>query len=63
VSDQPDNHEPLYLDRVNEDLAQSLRRCHALLDDYRGILAANSNEPESPGEFTAADNEDDERVG
>jgi hypothetical protein len=65
VSNHEDNQDSAYLDRVNENLAQSLRRCHALVDDYRGILAANSNDPESPGEFDAdEENEaDDERVG
>jgi hypothetical protein len=57
VSDNEANPDFAYLDRVNENLAQSLRRCHALVDDCRDKLAANSNESEKDGES------DDERVG
>jgi hypothetical protein len=57
VSDHEANPDFAYLDRVNENLAQSLRRCHALVDDCRDKLAANSNESEKDGES------DDERVG
>jgi hypothetical protein len=46
VSDQRDTQQSAYLDRVNSDLSLSLRRCHALLDDYRAhLVPANSNEP------------------
>jgi uncharacterized membrane protein affecting hemolysin expression len=56
VSDHEDQ-DSAYLDRVNQDLAQSLRRCHALVDDCRGKLAANSNESNE------VEDADDERVG
>jgi hypothetical protein len=46
---------------MNDDLARSLRRCHALVDDCRDRLAANSNDPQhEEGEKEGAD---DERVG
>lgn len=57
MSTQPDNQDSDYFDRVNEDLARSLRRCHALVDDCRDKLAANSNESEEDSDS------DDERVG
>ena len=57
MSDHEANPDSIYLDRVNQNLAQSLRRCHALIDDCRDKLAANSNETEQGGET------DDERVG
>ena len=63
MSDQPDIPDFAYLDRVNEDLAQSLRRCHALVDDCRDKLAANSNVPDVAQEFGEGDDEDGERVG
>lgn len=63
MSEQQDNPDNGYLDRVSEDLAMSLRRCHALVDDCRGKLAANSNEPNAANELDAREEEDDERVG
>ena len=59
MSDREDNHDFAYLDRVNDNLAQSLRRCHALVDDCRDKLAANSNDTEPADESE----HDDERVG
>ena len=60
MTDQPNQHDPAYLDRVNEELAQSLRRCHALVDDCRDKLAANANEPDNGSD---TEDEDEERVG
>lgn len=59
---QPNHQDPAYLDRVNEELAQSLRRCHALVDDWRDKLAANGNEPDNSGD-AVDENENEERVG
>ena len=57
MPNQPQSHDSAYLDRVNKDLAQSLRRCRALVDACRDKLAANSND-------AGEDNEpEDERVG
>ena len=65
MSDQGDTQETGYFDRVNGDLMWSLRRCHALVEDYRDkLVAANSNEP--PFMLSRARTEaelDDERVG
>ena len=38
------------LERLNEELKQSLRRCRDLLHDYEVRLAANSNELGSLGD-------------
>ncbi|HEX5237236.1 MAG TPA: hypothetical protein VFW39_02070 [Sphingomicrobium sp.] len=46
VSPQQDKQENDYLERVNADLSKSLRRCHALVDDCRFMLASNSNDCE-----------------
>jgi len=59
VSEQPDTPDFAYLDRVNQDLASSLRRCHALVDECRDKLAANSNDPDPANR----QGKDDERVG
>jgi len=40
-------------------LASSLRRCHALVDECRDKLAANSNDPDPAN----CQGKDDERVG
>ena len=45
VSDQPDTQDTVHLLRVNANLMRSLRRCHALVEECRGKLAANNNEP------------------
>jgi len=48
VHDQHDKKDVSYLERVNADLTESLRRCHAIVDDYRAhLIAANSNEPQT----------------
>ena len=36
------------LERLNDDLERSLRRCRDMLHDYQVRLAANSNEPSTP---------------
>lgn len=46
MSEQQDRQETDYLERVNADLSKSLRRCHALVDDCRLVLASNSNDCE-----------------
>jgi hypothetical protein len=66
VSDQRDNQERGYLERVNAELTHSLRRCHALVDDCRNKLAANSNEPPAlvlQLVDDGADEQEDESVG
>jgi hypothetical protein len=63
VSEQQDNPDFLYFERVNEELAHSLRRCHALVDDCRDKLAANSNDPAAANEPGEEDDEAGERVG
>jgi hypothetical protein len=45
LSDQQDSQEPVHLNQLNAELTRSLKRCHALVDDCRAKLAANSNEP------------------
>jgi hypothetical protein len=45
VSDQADDQQAAYLERVNAILANSLQLCHVIVDDYRTKLAANSNDP------------------
>lgn len=47
MSDQHDKKDVSHLERVNADLMASLRRCHAMVEDYRAhLVAANSNEPD-----------------
>ena len=47
MSDQHDKKDVSYLERVNVELTESLRRCHALVEDCRAhLIPANSNEPE-----------------
>lgn len=45
VSDKDENEEVARLERLNEDLKRSLRRCRDMLHDYEVRLTANSNEP------------------
>jgi len=45
-----DPEEVARLERLNEELNSSLKRCRALLRDYEARLAANSNEAETPDE-------------
>lgn len=44
MSDNDKRDEVARLERVNEDLSDSLRRCRKLLHDYEVRLTANSNE-------------------
>lgn len=44
MSDQDENQESANLSQINEDLTGSLERCHELLAEYRGKMAANSND-------------------
>jgi hypothetical protein len=46
VSD--DSEQLARLERLNQDLSESLKRCRTLLHDYEVRLAANSNDPPSP---------------
>lgn len=46
MSDHDDNQEVARLERLNEELSDSLRRCRMLLRDYGARIAANSNEVE-----------------
>lgn len=57
MADQQDKQEVAELERLNAELAQSLRRCRKLLFDCRSQLAANSNMPE------LLDEEGDEKRG
>ena len=64
MSDQRGAQQFGYFDRVNADLTQSLRRCHAIIDDYREIIvAANSNEPFLLAGDEADEDTEDERRG
>ena len=59
MHDQRDKKDVSYLERVNAELTESLRRCHAIVDDYRAqLIAANSNEPA----VVALDKIEDERA-
>jgi hypothetical protein len=45
MSEKDDNEEDVArLERLNEELSKSLKRCRSLLHDYEARLAANSNE-------------------
>lgn len=51
MSDKDDNEDDVArLERLNEELSNSLKRCRSLLHDYEARLAANSNEARAPGE-------------
>jgi len=45
-----DPEEVARLERLNEELSNSLKRCRTLLHDCEARLAANSNEAETPDE-------------
>ena len=47
---QDDKQELVRLERINEDLSDSLEKCRSLLDEARSKLAANGNEPETAEE-------------
>jgi len=50
VSDKDDSDEATCLERLNEELARSLKRCRTLLHHYEARLAANSNDAEDPND-------------
>ena len=43
------------LERLNDDLQRSLRRCRDMLHDYEVRLTANSNDPVPPAEADERD--------
>lgn len=47
VSGQDENDEVARLERLNDDLRRSLRRCRDMLHDFEVRFTANSNEPSS----------------
>jgi hypothetical protein len=58
VTDQDDKQQTAYLDRVNADLSSSLRRCHALVDGCRALLASNSNDPDFANDEAEAERDE-----
>lgn len=44
-----DTHRIAELERANAALADSLKRCRALVSDYHAKLAANNNQADAPG--------------
>jgi hypothetical protein len=46
VTTQNDNKETANLERLNEELTNSLSRCRELVSECRERLAANSNDPD-----------------
>jgi hypothetical protein len=48
MSENDENEEVARLERLNDDLKGSLRRCRDMLHDYEVRLTANSNEPIAP---------------
>lgn len=48
MTDEKENEEVARLERLNDELKRSLRRCRSLLHDYEVRLTANSNEAEAP---------------
>ena len=50
TSDKDDNEEVARLERLNEQLSDSLKRCRRMLHDYEVRLTANSNERNTPDE-------------
>lgn len=57
MSDKDETGELARLERLNDDLKRSLRRCRDMLHDYEVRLTANSNEPD-----TSADHLKDEEA-
>jgi len=55
VSEQSNSHDFEQLERINAQLAASLKSCRAILQDCQQKLAANSNEPEGFGENEEAE--------
>jgi hypothetical protein len=52
VSDRGDSEEVARLERLNEELSESLKRCRTLLHDYEVRVTANSNEARDEGKDT-----------
>ena len=50
TSDKDGNGEVARLERLNEQLSDSLKRCRRMLHDYEVRLTANSNERNTPDE-------------
>ena len=50
MSDKDDHEDVARLERLNEDLRSSFKRCRTLVHDYEARLAANSNEALTPEE-------------
>ena len=56
MSDKEEKQEVARLERVNQELSDSLKRCRKLLHDYEVRLTANSNEPDaSPSDRESRD--------
>ena len=49
MTDKKDKAEVARLERLNDELKRSLRRCRDMLHDYEVRLTANSNEPDTAG--------------
>lgn len=47
MSNNDETEELARLERLNEELSKSLKRCRTLLHDYEVRLAANSNEAQA----------------
>ena len=50
MSDKDDREEVARLERLNEELSNSLKRCHKMLRDYEVRLTANSNDAKPSNE-------------
>lgn len=51
MSEKDENEDDVArLERLNEELSKSLKRCRSLLHDYEARLAANSNVAGAPDE-------------
>jgi hypothetical protein len=56
---QPNEENSVHLDELNEELSESLERCHTILDDYRSMLGAeipktSNSAPPSPSGTSAS---------
>ena len=50
MSNEDEKEEVARLERLNDDLRRSLRRCRDMMHEYEVRLTANSNEPNSPAD-------------
>ena len=55
MSEQSHNREFDQIERINAELAASLKSCRAILRDCQQKLAANTNEPQGFGEKEEAE--------